>query len=129
MLESLPMNLSPSRRAATAWMLCLCILSNLAACAIAHGQSSGLQLSGSGLFCSADDHHGASFADDLDSTSASNPFSCALSGSALVCLGLLFALAWLLQPRAGLRPRRALPHRASPRHCWPSANPRASPAH
>jgi len=53
MLESLPMNLSPSRRAATAWMLSLCILSNLAACAIAHGQSSGLQLSGSGLFCSA----------------------------------------------------------------------------
>ena len=59
------MNLSPSRRAATAWMLCLCILSNLAACAIAHGQSSGLQLSGSGLFCSADGHHGAGFADDL----------------------------------------------------------------
>ncbi|MDX5371374.1 MAG: DUF2946 family protein [Pseudomonadaceae bacterium] len=125
------MNLSPSRRAATAWMLYLCILSNLVACALAHGQSAGLQLSGfGGLFCSASGNAGPSFGDDLagaDSAQLSSPFSCALCATAVVSLGLLFMLAWLLRPAAAPRARREQRDKAPPRYCWPAANPRASP--
>lgn len=131
MLESLAMNLSPSRRAATAWMLYLCILSNLVVCALDHGQSAGLQLSGfGGLFCSASGNAGPSFGDDLagaDSAQLSSPFSCALCGTAVVSLGLLFMLAWLLRPTATSHVHRAPHAKAPPRYCWPAANPRASP--
>ncbi|MEO4045880.1 DUF2946 domain-containing protein [Pseudomonas sp. CAU 1711] len=125
------MKLSPSRRAATAWMLYLCILSNLVACALAHGQYAGLELSGiGGLYCSANGNSGAGFADDLaggDNASLNSPFSCALCGSAIVSLALLFVLAWLLRRAPTPRPPREQRHRAPPRYCWPSANPRASP--
>jgi hypothetical protein len=125
------MKLSPSRRAATAWMLYLCILSNLAACAIAHGQYAGLELSGiGGLYCSAMGNGGPTFADDLggsEAASLSSPFGCALCTSAIVSLGLLFALAWLLRLPARRQPLRELHRKAPPRYCWPSANPRASP--
>lgn len=125
------MKLSPLHRAATAWMLYLCILSNLLACAIAHGQYAGLQLSGiGGLYCSASGNPGAGFADDLggsDSASMSNPFTCALGANAVVCLGLLFVFAWLLRPARAPRALRERQSKAPPRYFWPSANPRASP--
>jgi hypothetical protein len=124
------MKLNPTRRAATAWMLYLCILSNLVACAIAHGQYAGLQLSGiGGLYCSANGNAGAGFGDDLGNPAASlsSPFSCALCGSAVVSLGLLFVLAWLLRIAPAPRARRELRQKAPPRYSWPSANPRASP--
>lgn len=130
-LKSRPMKLSPSRRAATAWMLYLCILSNLAACALAHGQSAGLQLSGfGGLYCSSTGSTAAGFLDELgdnQDTRLSSPFACAMCGSAIVSLSLLFILAWLLRLMPGPRPRRELRHKAPPRYSWPSANPRASP--
>ncbi|SIQ35252.1 DUF2946 domain-containing protein [Aquipseudomonas alcaligenes] len=125
------MKLSPPHRAATAWMLYLCILSNLVACALAHGQYAGLELSGiGGLYCSASGSSGAGFGDDLsgnDSAQLSSPFSCAVCGSAIVSLGLLFVLAWLLRIPPAPRPPHEPRHKAPPRYSWPSANPRASP--
>lgn len=125
------MKLSPLHRAATAWMLYLCILSNLLACAIAHGQYAGLELSGiGGLYCSASDNPGAGFAADLSggaSNSLSSPFSCALCANAVVSIGLLFILAWLLRPARSPRLQREGRSTAPPRYVWPSANPRASP--
>lgn len=125
------MKLSPLHRAATAWMLYLCILSNLLACAIAHGQDAGLQLSGiGGLYCSASGSTGAGFADDLGgsgSAGMSTPFTCALGANAVVSLGLLFVLAWLLRPARTPRAAREQQSKAPPRYFWPSANPRASP--
>lgn len=122
---------TPSRHAATAWLLYLCILSNLVACALAHGQYAGLELSGiGGLYCSATGNAGTGWGDDgagSDSAQLSSPFSCAVCSSAIVSLGLLFALAWLLRAAPAPRPHRELRLKAPPRYCWPSANPRASP--
>ncbi|WP_068828533.1 DUF2946 domain-containing protein [Pseudomonas sp. BMS12] len=127
------MKLSHSRRAATAWMLYLCILSNLLACAIVHGQYAGLELSGiGGLYCSANGNAGPGFSGDLADTSSaglSSPFSCALCASAVVSLGLLFVLAWLLRLAPGPAPYREPRGNMPPRHAWPPANPRAPPLH
>lgn len=126
------MKLSPRHRAATAWMLYLCILSNLLACAIAHGQYAGLELSGiGGLYCSAAGNSGQGFAEDLggsDNAGLSTPYTCAMGSNALDSLGLLFVLAWLQRPARTPRAPREQGAKAPPRHCWPSANPRASPS-
>lgn len=125
------MKLSPLHRAATAWMLYLCILSNLVACALAHGQYAGLELSGiGGLYCSANGGSGSGLGDDLpggDAAQLSSPFSCAVCGSAIISLGLLLVLAWLLRIPLPPRPPREQHRKAPPRYSWPSANPRASP--
>jgi len=125
------MKLAHSDRALIAWMLYACLLFNLFACAIGHGQMVGLQLSGiGGVFCSAEGNAGP----DLDNGFADSPvsqlsipFSCPLCSAAALSLGLLFLLGWL--PRHISRPRLAREQRnkAPPRYCWPSANPRASP--
>ena len=120
------MNLSRRHRRLLTWMLYSCILLNVFACSLAHGQMAGLALSGldSGFCLGADGD--LSNPDTLDSTQSVS-FSCPLCGSIVISLALLFSLSWLIlsgrQPFFPAPPKRRLP----PRFSWPSANPRASP--
>ncbi|MBB4820002.1 hypothetical protein HNP29_003395 [Pseudomonas alcaligenes] len=118
-------------RSLIAWMLYACVLFNLLACGIHHGQALGLELSGlGGAFCSATGSDGPSVDGDLSGSLAqlsSLGFSCPM-GSA-VTLGILFflGLSWLQRRRELPRPPRDRHTGTPPRYCWPSANPRASP--
>lgn len=122
------MNLTRRHRSLLTWMLYSCILFNVFACSLAHGQMAGLTLSGlDSAFCvSGDDGLGNS--DPLTSSSLASSLSCPLCGSIVLSLALLFSLSWLIlsgrQPFLPAPPERRLP----PRFTWPSANPRASPA-
>jgi hypothetical protein len=114
-----------------AWMLYACVLFNLLACGIAHGQMTGLSLnSAGGQFCSVSndgipDTPGDPVAPS-ESRWASN-FNCPICASITLSLNYLFCLAWLARILAFQQ--KNLEHRckAPPRYSWPSANPRASP--
>ncbi|MGH8355674.1 MAG: DUF2946 family protein, partial [Pseudomonas sp.] len=93
------MKFARADRSLIAWMLYGCLLFNLLACAIGHGQMAGLQLSGiGGAVCAAEGNPGpdldSGFAGSADSQ-LSLPFSCPLCDAASLSLGLLFLLNWL----------------------------------
>lgn len=124
------MNLSPTDRALTAWVLYCSLLLGVFACSLGHGQMAGLQLNGfGGAFCSQQDNSGPAldggFSDPAPGDSAMLLGCACCSSSGFVVLPLLFALGlWLRPPRRWLRassPRGAVP----PRQAWPPANPRA----
>lgn len=121
------MTLARRHRSVLTWMLYSCILFNVFACSLAHGQMAGLALSGlESAFC-ATDSDGLGDSDPLTSSSLTGSFSCPLCASIVLSLALLFGLSWLIlagrQPFLPAPPARRLP----PRFTWPSANPRASP--
>lgn len=129
MLESLPMNLARQDRSLIAWMLYACVLFNLFACGLHHGQAMGLQLSGvGGQFCSVGSDGGPGLDGDLGGASASlwsNLFSCPFCAGVTLSVAILFGLAWLFRPgRVRFLPREQR-SKAPPRHAWPPANPRA----
>lgn len=116
-------------RSLIAWTLYACVLFNLFACTIAHGQMAGLQLSGlDGLFCSAEGVVQADVAQDSSTPVASAPFSCPLCAAVTLDIALFFALAWLLRLGGEPRLERREHSKTPPRYLWPSANPRASPS-
>jgi hypothetical protein len=128
------MNLSRSDRSLLAWVLYFSILFSALACAVSHGQMTGLQLSGmDGGYCGLDASASGSAAMDMGSTGSTMPMPFMGSGCPLcstfaaLALAAFFGLLGLL-PR--LRPAIARPN-AEPggavRYLWPSANPRASP--
>ncbi|WP_280354688.1 DUF2946 domain-containing protein [Pseudomonas sp. BN414] len=116
-------------RSLIAWMLYACVLFNLFACGLHHGKAMGLELSGlGGAFCSGASNAGPSLDGDLDGSAASGwsgIFKCPLCGTIPLAMAALFVLAWLLGVRDA-RPITFEPRqKTSPRHTWPSANPRA----
>ncbi|KRW62569.1 DUF2946 family protein [Pseudomonas sp. TTU2014-080ASC] len=127
----MPTTLARHRQPLLIWMLYFSVLVSSWACALNHGQMTGLSLSGlTPAFCSL--HAEASSAEPLaleqhSTMNAAAEPSCMLTSlfSALL-LAALFGLLCLLRTDAG----QALPvrccHRA-PRDRWPLANPRASP--
>ncbi|VVO27302.1 hypothetical protein PS723_04704 [Pseudomonas fluorescens] len=118
-------------RSLIAWALYFCVLFNVFACGLGHGQMMGLELNGvGGQFCSALGNKGPTLDTEFSDPSASNwasLFSCPVCSSVALSIALLFCLAWLL--RIGQKPRHGheLRCKAPPRYSWPSANPRASP--
>ena len=133
-LESPPMENARTRRSLTAWMLYACVLFSLFSCGVHHGQLSGLQLIGlGGQFRALDSfagHAGSPVDDGLSDSLPGgwvNLLQCPLCGSLALGIAFLLGLAWLrLGRRAHPRLGRTCP-RLPPRHCWPPANPRASP--
>lgn len=123
--------MTPTRhhRSLIAWMLYGCLLFNLLACGIHHGQMSGLQLSGlGGQFCSDDAPHSAGLDGDLGDSATSvwsSLFSCPLCASITLSLALLFGLTWLLRPGRTPLSAREDDSQSHPRYAWPPANPRA----
>lgn len=124
------MNANRHHRPLIVWTLYLCVLANLLACGITHGQAMGLRLSGiDGMSCALSqtvkqtDDGKASVSEGLLST-----FKCPVcAGAAFLVLPLL-VLGWLLRPARRFTLPRDLSPRLAPRDLWPTANPRASPA-
>ncbi len=124
------MNLSRSNRSLLAWVLYFSVLFSALACAVSHGQMTGLQLSGmDGGYCGLD----ASGSMDMGGVDSGVPMPfmgsvCPLCSTFVaLALAAFFGLLGLLprQRPATLRPS-AEPGGAV-RYLWPSANPRASP--
>jgi hypothetical protein len=113
-----------------AWTLYVCVLVNLLACGIAHGQAMGLRLSGiDGMSCSlsqagawSDGSGKSSTAEGLLAT-----FKCPVCAGASFSAPPLLAVTWLPRPATIVALPDDISPRLAPRHVWPSANPRASP--
>lgn len=117
-------------RSLIAWLLYACVLFNLIACGVAHGQMAGLMLSGlDGQFClsggngSAPGGEGSGQSDVADGATLTCPLCASLTLTSMA----LLVLAWLAGARGALVHAEPQRERGSPRHCWPPANPRASP--
>jgi hypothetical protein len=119
------MRIAPTQRVLMAWLLYGCVLFSSFACAIGHGQSSGLQLSGiAQLQCSisgASDSRVPPLGQPLAS------FECPLCGShALTARSIGYGLQlppWQPNLHAALQPVQQ-DYRDT---LWPAANPRAPP--
>ncbi|WP_375738794.1 DUF2946 domain-containing protein [Pseudomonas boanensis] len=117
-------------RSLIAWMQYACVLFNLFACGLHHGQMMGLQLSGiGGEFCASGPDSGPAMDDSGGAVGNgwSGTFSCPLCASITLSIAVLFGLAWLLRPERSRPSAREARCKAPPRYHWPSANPRASP--
>lgn len=126
------MKLRHSDRSLIAWALYFCVLMNLFACGLGHGQMMGQQLNGiGGLFCSVDGGQSPISDKGLatpSSSNISNYFACPVCNAVTVALVFLIGLAWLLGLTQTPRVAHERRNKAPPRYSWPSANPRASPA-
>lgn len=126
------MKLTRSDRSLIAWMLYFCVLFNVFACGLAHGQVTGLTLNGvAGQFCSSQGSSAPASKTDVADLAASGwagSFACPICSSVTLSIALLFCLGWLLRIGPVRRPDREQRCKAPPRYSWPSANPRASPA-
>lgn len=122
------MNLSRSNRSLLAWVLYFSVLFSALACAVSHGQMTGLQLSGmDGGYCGLD----ASGSMDMGGVDSSVPMPfmgsvCPLC-STFVALAAFFGLLGLLPRQRPATPRPSAEPGGAVRYLWPSANPRASP--
>ncbi|MBZ9783772.1 DUF2946 domain-containing protein [Pseudomonas sp. REP124] len=125
------MKLSLSNRSLVAWTLYFCVLFNVFACGLGHGQMLGFELNGiGGQFCSSLGSKSPVKSGDFTEQSASGwagNLSCPMCSAVTLSIAFLFCLAWLLRVGQQPRPSRELRCKAPPRYSWPSANPRASP--
>jgi hypothetical protein len=125
------MKLSLSNRSLVAWTLYFCVLFNVFACGLGHGQMLGFELNGiGGQFCSSLGNNSPVKNSDFTEQSASgwvSSLSCPICSAVTLSIAFLFFLTWLLRIGQKPRPRRELRRKAPPRYSWPSANPRASP--
>ena len=120
------MKLAHTNRRLIAWLLYSCVLFSTVACAIGHGQSSGLRLSGiEQLQCSIS---GASDSRVPPLSQSPITFDCPLCASPALTTSLsgyrLQLAAWQPAPRVAFATVSATPSHAP----WPAANPRAPPA-
>lgn len=123
------MNRPRADRPLIAWTLYLCVLVNLLACGIAHGQAMGLQLSGiAGMDCAFGQTAAPAKGDtDGQGKSLLAQYQCPVcSGAGFTAVPAL-ALGSLQRPASQVALPDTVQLRAAPRHLWPSANPRASP--
>lgn len=125
------MKLSLSNRSLVAWTLYFCVLFNVFACGLGHGQMLGFELNGIGSqFCSSLGSKSPVKNSDFTEQSGSGwagSLTCPMCSAVTLNIAFLFCLAWLLGVGQKPRPGGELRCKAPPRHSWPSANPRASP--
>ncbi len=134
MVKLRPMKLARADRSLIAWMLYGCVLFNVFACSIGHGQMVGMQLNGiSGQFCTVDPRTQAPApvnTGDESLPTLSKAFGCPLcsTGGMGPALNSSLNVAVLPQPHA---PPPAVVATADipTRVTWPAANPRAPPAY
>ncbi|MDE3736724.1 DUF2946 family protein [Metapseudomonas resinovorans] len=123
------MKIARQDRSLIAWMLYACVLFNLFACGLHHGQAMGLELSGlGGAFCSTVSDAGPTLDGDLSGSASSGwtgAFKCPVCGTVTLGIAALFVLAWLLRPSRVPQPTPEHPGNTHPRFNWPPANPRA----
>lgn len=118
------------RPSPTVWMLYFSVLLGVLLCGLGHGQMQGLRLNGvGGTFCSLTEPNRPAptpaVGGALDERFAVASFDCPLCASPGLVPVLPLALCW---PRAASPLRGRQCDKVPPRHVWPSANPRASPA-
>ena len=127
------MKLARADRSLIAWMLYSCVLFNVFACSIGHGQMVGMQLNGiGGQFCTVDPRTQApkpSNSTEENLPTLSKAFGCPLcsTGGTGPALSSSLNVAVLPQPHAP-PPAIVLAADIPARLTWPTARPRAPPA-
>ncbi|NUU38941.1 DUF2946 domain-containing protein [Pseudomonas sp. C2B4] len=126
------MKCSRTNRSLLAWTLYCCVLFNVFACSIGHGQMVGMQLNGlGGQFCAVDPATQApvskpSSEDQLPTLSKA--FGCPLCSSGGMGPAFNSSLTLAILPEQHSPPLAPIASADLPaRFIWPSANPRAPP--
>ena len=127
------MKLARADRSLIAWMLYCCVLFNVFACSIGHGQMVGMQLNGiSGQFCTVDPRTQAPLQNnstDENLPTLSKAFGCPLCSTGGMGPALNSHLNVTVLPQPHAPPAAVVPAADIPaRFTWPTANPRAPPA-
>ena len=126
------MKLARTDRSLIAWMLYCCVLFNVFACSIGHGQMVGMQLNGlGGQFCKVDPATQAPVASNTSEDklpTLSKAFGCPLCSTGGMCPALNSSLTLAILPEQHSPPLAVVANADLPaRYTWPSANPRAPP--
>lgn len=115
-----------------AWMLYCCVLFNVFACSIGHGQMVGMQLNGlGGQFCAVDPATQAPASSNTSEEklpTLSKAFGCPLCSTGGMGPALNSSLTLAILPQQHSPPLAVVASIDLPaRYTWPSANPRAPP--
>jgi hypothetical protein len=126
------MKLARTDRSLIAWMLYCCVLFNVFACSIGHGQMVGMQLNGAGgQFCTVDPRtqapaHSNSTEEKLPTLTKA--FGCPLCSTGGMGPAFNSSLTLALLPQQHSPPLALVSTADIPtRSLWPTANPRAPP--
>jgi hypothetical protein len=119
-------------RSLIAWMLYCCVLFNVFACSIGHGQMVGQQLNGiGGQFCTVDPRTQApaqSNPSEEKLPTLTKAFGCPLCSNGGMGPAFNSSLSLALLPQQHSPPLTLLSSADTPaRSIWPTANPRAPP--
>ncbi|WP_273820743.1 DUF2946 domain-containing protein [Pseudomonas asplenii] len=126
------MKLARTDRSLIAWMLYCCVLFNVFACSIGHGQMVGQQLNGiGGQFCAVDPGTRAPLSSNPAEEklpTLAKAFGCPLCSTGGMGPALNSSLTLAILPEQHSPPRLHSPNLPLPgRFTWPSAHPRAPP--
>ena len=126
------MKLARTDRSLIAWMLYCCVLFNVFACSIGHGQMVGMQLNGlGGQFCTVDPATQAPVASNTSEDklpTLSKAFGCPLCSTGGMGPALNSSLTLAILPEQHSPPLAVVANADLPAHyTWPSATPRAPP--
>ncbi|QQZ44361.1 DUF2946 domain-containing protein [Pseudomonas sp. SK3(2021)] len=127
------MKFARTDRSLVAWMLYCCVLFNVFACSIGHGQMVGQQLNGiGGQFCTVDPRTQAPASSnpvDESLPTLSKAFGCPLCSSGGMGPALNSSLTLAILPQQHSPPLAPCSTADTPtRFTWPAAHPRAPPA-
>jgi len=126
------MKFARTDRSLVAWMLYCCVLFNVFACSIGHGQMVGEQLNGiGGQFCAVDpatQAPSANYPSEEKLPTLAKSFGCPLCSSGGMGPALNSSLTLAILPQQHSPPAVAITRSDLPaRLTWPSAHPRAPP--
>ena len=126
------MKFTRSDRSLLAWMLYCCVLFNVFACSIGHGQMVGMQLNGiGGQFCAVDPSTQAPLASNPAEEklpTLAKAFGCPLCSTGGMGPAFNSSLTLAILPEQHSPPLPVIVSTDLPaRFIWPSANPRAPP--
>jgi hypothetical protein len=126
------MKFARTDRSLIAWTLYCCVLFNVFACSIGHGQMVGMQLNGiGGQFCTVDPTTQAPASSNTSEDqlpTLSKAFGCPLCSTGGMGPALNSSLTLAILPEQHSPPLAVIANADLPaRFTWPSANPRAPP--